>query len=94
VQLSPLEHSPPSTTTRVIVVLSLPRELNALFTAAAVATTIEPPLHGAELEATKVILCKRDVPRHDEIDVLAIPTLHLDNPPRAEEGIRRATHDR
>jgi hypothetical protein len=40
-------------------------------------------MDGAKLKLSKVVLSEREIPWHNEVDVVLILLLHLDNPPRS-----------
>src|SRR6266536_2445597 len=80
-ELSVLDHRPPSSADRVHFVLPFPGKFQALCILVGLNTIIDVPMDGAKLKLAQVILSEGEIAGHNEIDIILIPLLHLDNPP-------------
>ena len=91
-QLPSVNCGPPTTTSGICFTDTLPREFDAVAVPNTFDSAIKPTFDRSELKGTKAIILKRNVSRDDKINVIAIPFLHLNDPPLAEEWIQSLRH--
>ena len=93
VQFIATNRRPTSTAALVGIVETFPRELDSFIFANLLDAAIKPTTHSSELERPIEVTIEGNVPRHDEIDVFAVPHFHLDNAPLSDEGTIGPRHD-
>jgi hypothetical protein len=83
---------PTSTAALIGIAETFPRELDSFVFANLFDAAIEPPTHSSELKGTVEVAIEGNVPRHDEIDIVAVPHFHLDDAPLSDEGVIGPRH--
>jgi hypothetical protein len=83
-QMGAIELGPPTTTSLIRIISSLPGELDA--GPLVVVATVHPPFDHPELEFAGLLVCERQMAGHLEVDEVRCPQLHLGDPPTAEEA--------
>ena len=91
IQLSVPEFCPSSTRSRVVIIHALPGELHSFTFGSGLKATVETALHSPKLERSEIVLLKLNVPRDNEINVVAVPLLHFDDAPSPQEWILRSS---
>ena len=91
-KLAVAHDGPAATASGVHFTDAFPREIDALAFIEPFNSTVEPTFDRSELKRTLAVILECDVSWNDEIDVVAIPLLHFDNTPPAEERARLLGH--
>src|SRR6266849_3350157 len=80
-ELSVLDHRPPSSTDWVHFVFPFPGKCQTFCILVGLKTIIDVPMDGAKLQLSQMILPEGDRAWYNEVNVVLIPLLHLKNTP-------------